>query len=117
VVRIMVTGSRDHGDHDFIFKALDEVAEGAGTVLLLEGGAPGADHRARQWALANGHPFQTFHADWGTYGRAAGPLRNQRMIDEGEPDLVVAFPLEDSRGTWDAVRRAKAAGIPVEAFV
>lgn len=46
-----------------------------------------------------------------TNGKAAGPIRNQRMLDEGKPDLVVAFP--GGRGTADMVRRAKAAGVPV----
>jgi hypothetical protein len=45
-------------------------------------------------------------------GKAAGPIRNQRMIDEGKPDLVIAFP--GGRGTADMVSRAKKAGIPVQ---
>lgn len=35
------------------------------------------------------------------------------MLDEQSPTLVLAFPLEDSRGTWDMVRRAEAARVPV----
>jgi hypothetical protein len=35
------------------------------------------------------------------------------MLDEGKPHCVLAFPLPSSRGTWDMVRRAKAAGLPV----
>jgi len=50
-------------------------------------------------------------AKWSKHGRAAGPIRNQEMIDECKPDLVVAFP--GGRGTADMVRRAKAAGIRV----
>jgi len=52
----------------------------------------------------------TFDADW-KLGKKAGPLRNQRMIDEGRPDLVVAFP--GGKGTADMVRRAEAAGVKV----
>ena len=29
--------------------------------------------------------------DWATHGRAAGPIRNQAMLQEGKPDVVVAF--------------------------
>jgi hypothetical protein len=50
-------------------------------------------------------------ADWKAHGRAAGPIRNQRMIDEHRPELVVAAP--GGRGTADMVRRARAAGIEV----
>jgi hypothetical protein len=50
-------------------------------------------------------------ADWNTHGRAAGPIRNQRMLDEVKPELVVAFP--GGRGTADMVRRAREAGVNV----
>ena len=50
-------------------------------------------------------------ADWAKHGRKAGPIRNQRMIDEGRPDLVVAFP--GGTGTADMVERARVAGIRV----
>jgi len=52
-----------------------------------------------------------FLANWRTHGKAAGPIRNQQMLDEGRPHLVVAFP--GGTGTADMVRRAKAAGVPV----
>lgn len=42
---------------------------------------------------------------------AAGGIRNKQMLNEGKPDLVIAFPTENSKGTWDMVRRAKRAGI------
>lgn len=50
-------------------------------------------------------------ADWDGLGRKAGPIRNQRMLDEGKPDLVVAFP--GDKGTADMVRRARTASLEV----
>lgn len=44
-------------------------------------------------------------------GRAAGPMRNKQMLEEGKPDLVVAFP--GGAGTENMVKQAKAAGIRV----
>ena len=46
--------------------------------------------------------------------RGAGPIRNQRMLDEG-PDAVIAFHtnLAESHGTLDMVTRARKAGVPV----
>lgn len=49
------------------------------------------------------------HGDW--YCKAAGPLRNQAMIDKGGIDEFHAFPLPSGRGTQDCMRRATAAGI------
>lgn len=63
---------------------------------------------AERWACS---PCDRIFADWKTHGRAAGPIRNQRMIDEWKPTLVIAFA--GGRGTADMIRRAKAAGIEV----
>ena len=56
-------------------------------------------------------PVERFPADWSEYGKAAGAIRNQQMLDEGTPDLVVAFP--GGNGTLDMVRRSQRAGIKV----
>jgi hypothetical protein len=90
------------------------------TFKVMEGGAKGADAAARAWAC---RPFSPgvliehfpFPADWDKYGKAAGPIRNQQMLDEGHPDMVIAFhdDLTNSKGTKDMVKRAKKAGVPV----
>jgi YspA, cpYpsA-related SLOG family len=77
--------------------------------VLVAGGARGADTLADEWAKAQGIACQIFMADWEGLGRKAGPIRNQRMLDEGKPDLVIAFP--GGRGTADMVRRAREAGV------
>lgn len=65
---------------------------------------------ARDWAIGAGIKATPFPAKWSTYGNAAGPIRNQEMVDT-KPDIVVAFP--GGTGTADAVRRARSAGIEV----
>jgi len=50
-------------------------------------------------------------ANWAGLGRKAGPIRNQEMLDQGRPNMVVAFP--GGRGTADMVRRARGAGVEV----
>lgn len=82
-----------------------------GITTIIHGGAQGADRLALSWANRNLITEEPYNADWRKHGKAAGPIRNQRMLDEGKPDLVVAFP--GGRGTADMVRRAKAAGIEV----
>lgn len=78
---------------------------------LIHGGGTGADEAAANWAASVGLPTQVYRANWTAHGRAAGPIRNQQMIDEGMPDVVIAFP--GGNGTADMVRRAEAAGITV----
>lgn len=83
---------------------------------MIEGEAKGADKMARYWAGQNGIPVEPYPALWDKYSRAAGPIRNQQMLDEGKPTYAIAFydrPRDESRGTADMVRRLKAAEIPV----
>jgi len=66
---------------------------------------------AQEWAEARGVPCEVYLANWAELGRKAGPIRNQQMLDEGRPTLVVAFP--GGRGTADMIRRARSAGVEV----
>lgn len=110
-MRVLVCGGRAFTNRALMDKSLAElVLSHGGISRIINGGAPGADTLARKWAEAHGIETDTFTADW-RVGPAAGPIRNQRMIDEGRPDAVIAFP--GGRGTADMVRRANAAGIPV----
>jgi predicted Rossmann-fold nucleotide-binding protein len=106
-MRVLVCGGREYGAYNKVAATL----EGLSPSIIIQGGASGADQLALSWARQNRVVTRTFHADWETHGKAAGPIRNQKMLDEGKPDLVVAFP--GGRGTADMVRRAHEAGIRV----
>ena len=85
---------------------------------VVHGGAAGADSIAGGWAESHFLPVWRIDADWEQYGKAAGPIRNQRMLDE-HPDIemVLAFvdkPINQSRGTLDMVQRAIEAEIDYE---
>lgn len=107
--RVLVCGGREYTNVRHVFDVLD--ALDPRPTLIIQGGAFGADACASEWAWKRKVPEKEFRANWAKHGRAAGPIRNQRMIDEGRPNLVVAFP--GGTGTADMVRRAEAAGIPV----
>jgi hypothetical protein len=79
--------------------------------LLIHGAATGADRLAQAWARNRLIPDREFDANWPEHGGGAGAIRNQRMIDEGKPDLVVAFP--GGPGTDDLMQRAKLHGVKV----
>ncbi len=99
--------------------ALVELQATWGSFEVVEGAAAGADTLARQAARDLGLPVREFRANWQRYGKAAGALRNQQMLDyllEADQRLVLAFPLPQSRGTWDMVQRAKRVGIETRVF-
>lgn len=110
-MRILVCGGRDFDRGDVLERVLDEVHKNKEVTLVIQGCAKGADTLGWLWARKKGIELWSFRADWKHHGNAAGPLRNQKMIDEGKPELIVAFPTKNSRGTWDMVRRAEKAGI------
>lgn len=86
--------------------------------VVIEGEALGADTLAREAAEYFGIEVERYPANWTLYGRAAGPIRNNQMLTEGKPDLVVAFhhDIEHSKGTKNMVKQAKALGIPVKVY-
>lgn len=104
----MVCGGRDYADWNTIDSVLDLICP----AVVIHGGARGADSLAGRWAReTHGVVEETFPADWDKHGKAAGPIRNQQMLDEGRPNLVVAFP--GGAGTADMVRRSRSAGLLV----
>ena len=120
-MRLLVCGGREYSNRDALFAAIDAIVpwyepDADGNTLpkgvtIISGGARGADQIAEDWAAINWTELEVFKADWTKHGRAAGPIRNQRMLDEGKPDAVLAAA--GGTGTADMIRRAKAAGIPV----
>lgn len=110
-LRVLVCGGRDYADREHVYLVLDLLHRRVGVAVLIQGEARGADTLAREWAEARGVPVLPFPADWTRHGRFAGPRRNQRMLDEGRPGLVLAFP--GGRGTMDMTRRARRAGVRV----
>lgn len=119
--RYLFTGARDYGNRFLVDLFVTGLAAYARAhrecITLIQGGAPGLDTLARR--SAKDYPKQidvrTFRAKWKRYGKKAGPIRNQRMLDEGQPKIVFAFHdnLEESKGTKDMIERAANAGIPV----
>lgn len=108
LVKLLVCGGRDYQDRSAVYDEMTRLEPS----FVIHGGCPtGADLFAEEWIFRNYVPRRIYMAQWSKHGKAAGPIRNQQMIDEGKPDMVLAFP--GGKGTADMVRRAKAAGIVV----
>jgi hypothetical protein len=113
-VKILITGSRAWTNKKLIEEILSEYADsrGAASITVVHGACPtGADAMADEIALQLGMTIQRYPADWTTHGKAAGPIRNQHMVDQGA-DVCLAFFLPNSRGTVHCANAAEEAGIP-----
>jgi hypothetical protein len=120
-MRVIVCGGRDYGKNpdgsnndieiDFLFNTLTDLLIKHTDMLVIQGSARGADRLAKNWAEFINVPVVSFPADWDRYGRNAGPIRNLQMIQEGKPDLVVAF--RGGAGTRNMIKQAMQHNIEV----
>lgn len=105
-MRLLVSGGRKYADKDRLTAILDPYLEEP-ELLLIQGGAAGADWLAKDWAFRNGIPVAEFQANWDYQGYAAGNLRNQAMKKWGQPDATICFPggygtLNMARHMWES---------------
>lgn len=128
MTRVLVCGGRDYALWEVVRFYLDEIHAKRVFTLIIHGDADGADTLAKRWARKHANvPDLPFPAMWddlsqpdaiirtrrdGTkYDARAGMRRNLKMLVEGKPDLVVAFP--GGAGTANMVRLATAAKMQV----
>lgn len=123
-MRVLVCGGRDFTDKDLIYKTLydfcdkhglwyepDEYGNTFPTIHIISGEARGVDRIATAFAVVNWTGYSGFPADWNKYGKAAGYIRNKQMLEEGKPDVVIAFP--GGKGTEMMKKMAREAGVEV----
>lgn len=121
-MRVLITGSRQWKPETLVPRIIAAFAAfdvNIHRLTIITGGAKGADEAAAMVAERLGANLYTFPAEWDYYrslGRpkAAGVLRNAEMLNTIPPDLVLAWPLPSSKGTWDMVNLAHKRGFRVE---
>jgi hypothetical protein len=120
-MRILFTGDRNYTDGTFVADTLAELERLCGqpseVFIAIVGRARGLDTLAEHHATLRGWQIEPYPADWAQYGRAAGPIRNQQMLD-ARPACCLAFHdnFESSRGTLDMVNRCRKIGLPTALY-
>jgi hypothetical protein len=107
-MRVIVCGGRSYARPDRLCEILDTYK----ITGIAHGGAPGVDTLADIYAHNHGIPVVVFKAQWLTLGRYAGPVRNNEMLREYRPKLVIAFP--GGRGTANMIKLAHKAKVRVD---
>lgn len=113
-MKVLVCGGRKFSDRDLLYKVLNVIHNGVkgGITTIIHGGATGADSIAGDWSVnVLKKEAEVYLANWNMHKTAAGPIRNRKMLKEGKPDIVVAFP--GGSGTSDMIKIATAAGVKV----
>ena len=119
-MRLLVTGSRYLNDYNYFSKEMDKFCSSHSIpTTVIHGAARGADTLASRWvremnSMRNHDPIITEieePAKWKLHGKAAGPIRNQLMLVEHKPDMVLAFP--GGKGTANMIKIARWNGVPI----
>jgi hypothetical protein len=124
-MRILITGGRSWDDYWTINDAILDAScwqdvcwaddFDPASITVIHGNARGADTLAGEIANKFRMTVEVHPARWDIYGRGAGPIRNQEMVDSGS-DICLAFLMPGSTGTADCVKRAEKAGIEVRKY-
>lgn len=104
---ILITGSRGMANEGLF---LDTIAPLNPTKIIAGDCPTGADSIARKFFS---FICEVYKADWDKHGKAAGPIRNKKMVDDNleEIDLCVAFWDGKSKGTKNCFKYAERKGI------
>lgn len=110
---VAVTGSRTWWDGTMLGEILRPWLSFPLSELHV-GDARGADRLAAERAKLWNVPVTIYKADWDGKGKAAGMIRNREMLEEGKPEVLIAFKLgEKSAGTDGCCIIAQQLGIPI----
>lgn len=105
---IGVVGGRDFSNYDKLCKILDQFVKKPDEyeleVIIVSGGAEGADSLAERYAEEHNLKTVIFEADW-SLGKKAGPLRNKKIVEQSEE--IIAFWDGKSKGTKSTIELAK----------
>lgn len=109
---ILVCGGRDYNDREFFYKTMDSAKPFfAEECCIVHGNARGADRLAYVWAFERGCAQMAMPANWYTFDKKAGTLRNRWMLKFAKPELVIAF--SGGSGTANMVAISRLSNIPV----
>jgi|ERR1700722_14792820 len=108
MTKILICGSRYWTAIPPIFNIIANLPPES---IVIQGCARGADTIAGEIAESKpGIIVKKFPAKWDELGKRAGYVRNIEMLDQN-PDIVYAFPIGESKGTWHTIREARKRGI------
>jgi hypothetical protein len=110
MVTAIVCGGRDFSDSKYLESCLNQCRKWWGLTHIITGEAKGADSLAHHWALKRDLDTDVFHAQWDTYGKGAGMIRNRLMLAQ-LPQVVIAF--KGGVGTENMITITRQARIPV----
>lgn len=120
-LRVVVCGGRSFDDYEYMKETLDKLQRTQFKIqTIIHGGARGADTCAQDYADEYGLGYKVYpvkKSEWRTIGKAAGILRNKKMLNESRADVCVGFWNGTSKGTRHAIETSVALGLITPVFL
>lgn len=116
---VLISGKRNFNNYEQFCRILDEsLKDISDDIEIVQGGAKGTDALAKHYADTHGIKCREFPALWNINGRAAGPMRNAKMVKfvRGKDSKAIFFWDGKSKGTGDCLKKAMKAGIVCEVY-
>lgn len=115
---VLVFGGREYEEADKVFKELDRLDKKRHIDAILQGWARGADVLGEAWAAKRQRICICVPAEWLKYRKAAGPIRNLRMLDLFVPNFAMGFhdDIKNSKGTKNMAERCEKRGFKLKTF-
>ena len=133
IFKVIIAGSRKFQDYDLLERKCDSILSSIeAEIIVISGCATGADILGEKYAQKRGYYVLECPAPWDDiegkpakeiginsrgqkYWKKAGHYRNELMAQEA--DALIAFNLNNSVGTQDMIRRAKAHGLKIREII
>jgi predicted Rossmann fold nucleotide-binding protein DprA/Smf involved in DNA uptake len=113
-MKLGIIGSRLFNNYEFVKQKIIENFDIKTIDTIISGGAKGVDTLGEQFADEFCILKDISKPDWNKHGKGAAFIRNQEIVNRA--DVLIAFPIKNSGGTWDTIRRAQKAGKNVLVF-
>ena len=112
-MKLIIAGARDYQLTDDDFAKLNMIEN---VTEVVSGTCRGVDQCGEFWAETHNIPIKRFPADWKTFGRAAGPIRNKQMAEYADAVVLFHPDKNNSRGTASMYRIAKKENLQIFDF-
>jgi hypothetical protein len=110
-MKVIIAGGRDFDNYDLLREKCDNILQNQDEVIIISGGAKGADLLGERYAKERGYSTEVFPARWEEHGKKAGPIRNQEMAINS--NALIAFWDGKSKGTKHMIDIATDKGLLV----
>ncbi len=110
--RVIIAGSRAFTDYNLLKNKCDfylqrKLLDPNIEVIVISGGASGADTLGEKYAKERNLRVERYNADWKKYGKSAGYRRNKQMAEVGNALIAFRSGYAENKGTDNMINVAR----------